>query len=103
MIQKRVVTEVLIFKLVLNPITDRTESARLVAWSDEKQKLVDWYNSLKVEPYRDNNWYKTFLSGSPLEWYNGLIDLESISYLGHGIHEEWVEESILENINIARI
>ena len=83
----------------MNMMRDRTEHRGLVAISAYKQKLIDWYNGLKVEMWKDpvpeyNNpdkkYSKFFKQGSELEWYNPIQDptFEPNDY-GHGIFEEW--------------
>ena len=95
-------TEVLVYKLILNPMTDRAESRSLVAVSTDYEKLVQWYSSQKAtEPYRDGQWYKVFKQGSPLEWFNPVFSLElnNLALFGHGIADEWVDERIFEEVS----
>lgn len=66
----RVVTEVHLFALVLNPMQERTEAERVVAISTSKDALEKFYKDELVEPYKDDRWHKTFRKGGPLEWYN---------------------------------
>jgi len=105
--QTRTLTQVLVFKLVLNPMRDRTETQRIVAVAYEWEKLLDWYNGLKVEPYQDpginsfsgqpTNWGKTFQKGSSLEWYNPMHFSDGrLDRHGDGIHQEWVTEQDLQ-------
>jgi len=108
--QTRVIEQVLVYKLLMNPMNARTEESNLVAWSTELDNLINWYNNEKeVEPYTDvqenygfdyniKNWYKIFKKGSHLEWYNPLDILEEINRYGQGIHQEWVNIDLLENI-----
>ena len=87
----RTLNEVLLYKLVLNPMTDRAESQRIAAISYDRQKLIDWCESLKVEMYKDDRFNKQFQQGSPLEWFNPLYgSYDTIETFGHGIYEEWV-------------
>ena len=75
MVETRTITQVLVWKLILNPMRANTETSSLAAWSDDRDKLLQWYNSQKTEPYTDkgspsfechgdtHNWYKlSFLS-----------------------------------------
>jgi hypothetical protein len=91
-----------------------TESITLVAWSDDLERLLEWYRSYKVEPYEEegagtfechgdtHTWHKSFAKGSPLEWYNPITSEDgSCDHWGHGIQSEWVDENILETINIG--
>jgi hypothetical protein len=108
MTETRTVSQTLIWKLVLNPMTGRTEEANLMAWSDDKDKLIKWYNEqLEAEPYRDpgissfsggeTSWFKVFKKGSQLEWCNPC-DLESPSHYGQGLFNEWVDNDAIPNI-----
>ena len=100
--ETRTITEEKIYKLILNPMRGNTETWNIVAIAYEKQKLIDWYNSLlAIEVYKENGspsfechgdshiWHKTFREGSELEWYNPCPNFEQ-DYYWHGIGEEWI-------------
>lgn len=112
MIEKRTITQVLVWKLILNPMTRNTGDSELIAWSDDKDKLMDFYNDHKVEPYKEeghasfechgnsHTWRKVFKKGSPLEWYNPFDSEDgSPNYYGQGLTSEWVNEHMLDRIN----
>lgn len=81
-----------------------TEECHLVAWSEDKNRLLEWYRSLKVEPYSDkgapsfschgksHSWNKVFRKGSVLEWYNPLYSENDAGIHGPGIRNEEVGE-----------
>ena len=94
--ETRQVTEVKIYKLLLNPMPANYEKVNMVAISYDKQKLIDWYESLKVEPYKDERWSKVFKRGSKLEWSNPI----EYSQYG-GVQEEWTTQENIDNF-IAR-
>lgn len=96
----RQINQVRVYKLILNPMHDRTESGCLVAVSTDYDKLVQWYLSQKAAvPYRDDRWYKVFEKGSQLEWYNpsASLELNELGAFGHGITDEWVNETTYHN------
>jgi len=114
MVQQRQISQTLIHKLVLNPMRSNTENSILVAWSDCKDKLINWYNSQKApEPYTDNgspsfecqgdshSWYKVFSKGTELEWFNPADSLDNPNRYGQGIQEEWVDDTIIPNITVG--
>lgn len=114
MIETRQVTQVMVWKLILNPMRSNTEASNLVAWSDDKDKLLNWYKSQLVEPYSDNgitsfechgdshNWYKVFAKGSQLEWYNPMDNEEGYpNHYGQGLQNEWVDVEVLPNITVG--
>ena len=105
--ETRQITQVKVYKLVLNPMRGNTENASMMAIALDKQKLLQWYESQKAPaPFVEagsgsfechggsHNWHKTFNSGSPLEWCNPMDSIEPNHY-GHGIQEEWVTEDSL--------
>jgi hypothetical protein len=63
------------------------------------QKLLDWYNSLKVEQYQNGQFRKSFKKGSPLEWYNPVWTFDGVDPFGHGLSEDWVD---MENLPILQ-
>jgi hypothetical protein len=115
MVETRQVTQVMVWKLILNPMRANTEASNLVACSDDKDKLINWYKSQLTEPYSDNgspsfechgdshNWYKVFAKGSQLEWYNPMSPDCTVNHYGQGLQSEWVNEDILSNIPWPRI
>lgn len=114
MIEIRTNSQTKLWKLALNPMRENTESTQFIAWSDDKQKLIEWYNS-QVEPSTEYGspsfechgdthlWHKSFKVGGPLEWYNPLdnpIDNPaSINHYGQGISSEWVNDDIILTIH----
>lgn len=108
--ETRTIQQVLIHKLIMNPMNARTEESNLVAWSTERNNLINWYNNEKeIDVYTDvqenygfenevKNWRKTFKKGSHLEWYNPLYNFEEVNHYGQGFQVEWVNEELLQNI-----
>jgi len=101
--ETRTIQQILIYKLIMNPMTGRTEDSDLIAWSTERESLINWYsNQLESKQYLDGGWRKTFKKESTLEWYNPLYDLlynlEEINSYGQGIQEEWVNEEHIPSI-----
>lgn len=87
-------------------MTGNTDGAELVAVSYEKQKLIDWYNSLLAPQIiaedgppsfpchgDSHRWHKAFRVGSELEWFNRCYDNFELNRHGHGISEEWIGEN----------
>src|SRR3990167_8385740 len=82
--ETRTVTQVKVWMIYLNPMTGHTQERDLVAWSDDKEILLKWYEDQKTEPYTEegppsfdihgltHKWNKVFKKGGPLEWYNGM-------------------------------
>ena len=101
--ETRTIVEVRIFVLVLNTF-GRAEEGRIVAISDNYDRLVNWYlNQFAEEPYREEGFYKTFRKGSYIEYNNPCSStvLNQCNYYGQGIHDEWVSEN--EYINIKNV
>lgn len=91
--ETREIQEVRIYVLVLNTF-GAAEEGKIVAVSDDYNRLVDWYNE-QFNPegkYRENGWCKTFKKGSSIEYNNPCYSLElNNTYpFGHGIHDEWI-------------
>ena len=112
--QTRQITEVKVYKLILNPMRGNMEDSRLVAIAYEKEKLLNWYTSFRAPEViveegspsfecqgNSHTWRKTFNVGSPLEWYNPM-DNENINHYGHGIQEEWAVEEIIQQFSNTR-
>jgi len=123
--ETRQIDQAKIWMLHLNPMRANTESKEMVAVSDNKEKLIKWYNDEKAdEPYysigdnhfpakgdmpenkiEDQKFYKVFKKGSVLEWFNPLDNEERMNdedgthnHYGHGLYYEWVNEDVLENV-----
>lgn len=100
--EARSVNQVRIYKLILNHIADRAESATIVAISGNYDRLVSWYMEQKAPtPYRDDGgWYRTFADESPLHWFNPAdsLELNCPNHWGHGITDEWVNEDVWHNV-----
>ena len=100
--EARSITQVRIYRLILNPMAGRCEDGTIVAISGDYNRLVSWYEEQKApEPYRDaDGWYRTFTEGSPLHWYNpaNTLDLNCPDHWVHGITDEWVNEDVWMNI-----
>lgn len=90
--ETRTIEQVKIYKLLLNPMPANFEKVNMVAIAYDVEKLKEWYESLKVEPYKDDNWHKVFKKGSKLEWNNPL---EYSDY--GGIEEEWTTQEAIDN------
>lgn len=73
------------------------ENLDCVKASGSRQELIDFHNSLLVEPYRENNWYKVFKKGSELEWFNPSNNLKEDNYFWGGVYR-FPEEATLEQI-----
>ena len=99
--ETRIIRQVRLYKLILNPMTGRCESGSVVAISLDYCKLVAWYNSQKAPTeYRDGGWNKTFKKGSRLEWFNPVssLELNELGVFGHGIVDEWIPEGVFKRI-----
>ena len=97
--ETRTITQVKLYKLVLNNVHDCAEGRALVAISYTEEALKNWYaDQLAPEGYRDNQgYYQVFKKDSALYNFNPT-DLSNISVFGHGIFEEWVNEDDMLNI-----
>ena len=97
----RIVCQVKVFKLLLNDMTSaKIEYMDLAAFSDDKERLLNWYQQqFAPEPYHEKHYftgclyYKTFKKNSLLEWFNPMHES-----LKQGIHEEWVDRKIFKEI-----
>ena len=93
--QTRKIIQVMVFALHLNPVTARCEDTCMVAASDDRDKLIAWYESqLAEKPYRDEDGYlKVFAKGSPLEMFNPIheSEFEGRDIFGHGIEHAWID------------
>ena len=113
--ETRAVVEIRIYRLILNSMRGNTENRVIVAIAYEKQKLIDWYRSLLVEPYDEvgtpafdcqgdsHVWRKSFMKGSELEWFNPLTDIETLDSYGHGINDIWGTQEQINSCGIHLI
>lgn len=103
MVETRHLTQTKIWVLALNPMRANTETGEIVAWSNDKDKLMNWYKALLVEPYIDEGtpsfqchgdsrkWSKTFKKGSILEWFNPMDNAEgNPNHHRQGLMSDWV-------------
>lgn len=97
--ETRLVEQVKIYCLVMNPVTDRAESGNIAMMSFDKNKLIDAYNNEATDSYKDDYYHKVFKKNGPLEWYNPLWTLDGLDSFGHGLREEWIDSS---NINYVK-
>lgn len=106
--ETRTKQEIKIYRLILNPITGRTEEGVLVALAYSAQALMNYHNeelesTVYKEPagaearYENTEWTKCFKKGGPLEWYNRHENWGDNRH-NQGITFEWVEESIVKNL-----
>lgn len=84
--------------LRLNPVTDRAESVRIVAWAETEQQLLDFLQQESVEPYKDDRFHKVFRQGGPLEWYNppynGYTFSDTPAIIDVGTVQNWIDDTI---------
>lgn len=102
----RTITQVKLYKLHLNRVTDVCESTTLVAVSPEYDHLISWYRQqFAPEIYEDHNIYPgrvfrlRFLPESPIKMFNPCYEEsltpDNLDYFNHGVETEWVREEIL--------
>lgn len=72
--------------------TPKIEMYEVVARCEDPDKLDQWVQLEKVEPYMDEQWGKVFRKGGPLEWYN-----EPYNQYGQGIFNICSEEEYVED------
>lgn len=94
---------VTIYFLRLNHMRSSYESGQILAASFNRDKLVHFLQTERVEPYVDNpalnddygnvhSYTKVFRKGGPLEWFNDVSHPRAFpNSLGHGIVSEVVE------------
>ena len=96
--ETRVVEQIKLYWLVMNPVTDRAESGRITMMSTDKNKLLERYRNEIVESYDDGHYRKVFRKDGPLEWYNPLWNEETKDTFGHGLYEDWCDRSNFNNV-----
>lgn len=88
--EKRTVTQIKIYKLLLNNMTSpKIEILDLAAWAFSKEELEQLLEKERVPHYHEDGYSKNFCKGSILEWYNPPFD--------NPYRIEWVEESVLKD------
>lgn len=97
--ETRLVQQAKIYYLIMNPVTDRVESGRIVMMSTRKENLISSYENERVAIYNDGNFSKVFRQGGPLEWYNPVWTFEGVDPFGHGLSEDWVD---VENLTALK-
>jgi hypothetical protein len=99
--ETRQVTQVRLFKLLLNHMTDRAESISLAAVAYSKDSLLEWEKEQRAaEGYRDEHGYhKVYKQGSTLEWFNPCRnpDFEFVKF-GGGVSDQWVDEDAVPDL-----
>lgn len=90
--ETRVVTQVKIFKLMLNHIEmTQPEQTELVAMSYDMQRMTNWIKEQRSEtPYVDGGFTKVNRKNTPLEMYNDPTCNR------HGVFEVWIEQEQLQ-------
>ena len=96
----RIVCQVKVYKLLSNNMTSaKIEYSDLAAFSDDKERLMNWYQQqFAPEPYNEE-WFdgwifqKTFNKGSLLEWFNPMNEI-----FNQGLYEEWIDRKIFKKI-----
>lgn len=96
--ETRLVEQVKIYYLIMNPVTDRAESGRITMMSFDKNHLIQAYQNELTEPYDDDRFRKVFRKNGPLEWLNPVSTFDGLDWFGHGIKEEWVDRVNVEHI-----
>lgn len=81
----------------LNLMRGKAEEVRLVGVADTKEELLIWIKSQQCEPYRDDQWLKSFIKGSRLEWYNDVIDYDVQGVFGEGIKPIMTRQEYMED------
>ncbi|MGI5873138.1 MAG: hypothetical protein ACOX8R_00545 [Bacillota bacterium] len=93
--ETRKVTQVLVYKLLLNDVRGRAEDITIAAVSDDGHKLSQWEASLRTAPYYDEGYQRYYKKDSPLYNYNSIA---LSTFFGAGIDQEWINEDVYERI-----
>jgi len=82
----RIVEEVEVFYLMLNPVTANAECVVPVVASYSPILIQEWYDNQKAEdPYRENGYYLVFKSDSHIKMFN-----PSDHFYDTGIKSAWL-------------
>ncbi len=97
--ETRQITQVKIYVLSLNSMFTKSEQTHVVAISVDKDELMKWYESLKVEQYNEDRYTKIFSKDSVLSWYNPI---EFTDY--GGVTGEWMTKHELRQfVKLAKV
>ncbi len=96
--ETRTIQQVKVYCLVMNPVTDRAESGRIVIMSFEKPKLIERYNNEYTGTYLEDGYSKSFKKNGPLEWYNPIWSFDELDSFGHGLREEWIDSTNVDYV-----
>lgn len=107
--EHRTISQFKVFKLILNPMHERTEVGYMVACSLERDKLIEYYNNelvpggyedmrINAEDNSPKRWYKQFKKNGPLELYNSVSNINELNSYDQGISYEWVNEDVFKTI-----
>ena len=88
--ETRQVTEVKIYKLIMNSVYDRAEVLSVVAISDDYDRLCNFYRSQLIDPEVDEYGYLRHFKEGELRNYNPVYDLQLKDYDDRGISSEWI-------------
>ena len=99
--ETRTVTEVRVYKLLMNDVHNTAESSDIVAFSTDYDRLVQWYKEqFAPVSYRDEDGYcRRFRKDSVLYNFNPIVStkLNSLNRFDQGIQDEWIPLDILED------
>lgn len=63
--------EMTVYVLMMNDMrSSNIENLSAVRQGSDRAELRAWHDALRVLPYKDGRWCKTFVKDSPLEWFN---------------------------------
>lgn len=90
--ETRMITQVKVYVLWMNPISGRAEDTVPVAVSTESIRLFSWYNEQTCPMYNENGMNKFFRKGTVLELYNPITtsDINPGGPFHHGVYTEWL-------------
>ena len=99
--ETRTITEVKTYKLILNPVYGQAEYVRLAAFSDDYDRLYDFYMSeLTNDVVQEDGFFRYFRKG-PLYNYNLAYHInlqQPDDYYGPGITYQWVPLDTFDEI-----
>jgi len=114
--EKKQITVVKVWQLILNPMRSNTEAGTIVAIAPSPEELIEYAKGeLAEEPYisvgdnyfpakgdmpenvmKGHQFHHVFKRSGNLQWYNPLMNWDvheaARSSYGHGTHFEWIDE-----------